>query len=113
MPLCVMSELLSELVRHWDDVITVFLKTVHVDLLSATGDLHMRFALWSIIMQIGEENIFLSCSSGSVLFCVCSVFVGSNIRFDLRNILQQLEFCSLVMYPTFDVLVLLLPTGFG
>ena len=113
MPLCVMSELLRELVHHWDDVISVFLNTVHVDLLSATGDLHMRFALWSIIMQIGEKNIFLSCSSGSVLFCVCSVFVGSNIRFDLRNILQQLEFCSLVMCPTFGVFVLLLRTGFG
>ena len=68
MPLCVMSELLSELVHHWDDVISVLLNTVQVDLLSATGDLHLRFALWSIIMQIGEKNIFLSCSSGSVCF---------------------------------------------
>ena len=58
MPLCVKSELLRELVHHWEDVISVFLNTVHVDLLSATGDLHMRFALWSIIMQIGEENFF-------------------------------------------------------
>ena len=58
MPLCVMSELLRELVHHWDDVISVFLNTVQVDLLSATGDLHLRFALWSIIMQIGEDNIF-------------------------------------------------------
>ena len=58
MPLCVMSELLRELVHHWDDVISVFLNTVHVDLLSATGDMHMRFALWSIIMQIGKKNIF-------------------------------------------------------
>ena len=85
MPLCVVSELLSELVHHWDDVISVLLNTVQVDLLSATGDLHLRFAIWSIIMQIGEEK-FLSCF-------VCSVFVGSNIRFDLRNIRQQLEFC--------------------
>ena len=53
-----MSELLRELVRHWEDVISVFLNTVHVDLLSATGDMHMRFALWSIIMQIGKKNIF-------------------------------------------------------
>ena len=58
MPLCVMSELLRELVHHWEDVISVFLNTVHVDLLSATGDMHMRFALWSIIMQIGKKNIF-------------------------------------------------------
>ena len=59
MPLCVMSELLRELVHHWEDVISVFLNTVHVDLLSATGDMHMRFALWSIIVQIGKKNIFL------------------------------------------------------
>ena len=58
MPLCVVSELLSELVRHWDDVISVLLNTVQVDLLSATGDLHLRFALWSIIMQIGEKKYF-------------------------------------------------------
>ena len=58
MPLCVMSELLRELVHHWEDVISVFLNTVHVDLLAATGDMHMRFALWSIIMQIGKKNIF-------------------------------------------------------
>ena len=79
MPLCVVSELLSELVRHWDDVISVLLNTVQVNLLSATGDLHLRFALWSIIMQIGEKRFFFH------LF-VCSVFVGSNIRFDLLNI---------------------------
>ena len=77
MPLCVMSELLRELVHHWDDVISVFLNTVQVDLLSATGDLHLRFALWSIIMQIGEEN-FLSCSSGSVFF-VCVQFLWGQI----------------------------------
>ena len=59
MPLCVMSELLRELVHHWEDVISVFLNTVHVDLLSATGDMHMRFALWSIIVQIGKKNYFL------------------------------------------------------
>ena len=53
-----MSELLRELVRHWEDVISVFLNTVHVDLLATTGDMHMRFALWSIIMQIGKKNIF-------------------------------------------------------
>ena len=64
MPLCVMSELLRELVRHWEDVISVFLNTVHVDLLSATGDLHLRFALWSIIMQIGEENFFFHAPPG-------------------------------------------------
>ena len=78
MPLCVMSELLRELVHHWDDVISVLLNTVQVDLLSATGDLHLRFAIWSIIMQIGEENIFLSCSSGSVFF-VCVQFLWGQI----------------------------------
>ena len=56
--MCVMSELLRELVRHWEDVVAVFLNTVHVDLLVANGDMHMRFALWSIIMQIGKKNIF-------------------------------------------------------
>ena len=75
MPLCVMSELLSELVRHWDDVISVLLNTVQVDLLCATGDLHLRFALWSIIMQIGEENIFFYAPPG-VFFFVCSVLWG-------------------------------------
>ena len=88
MPLCVMSELLRELVHHWEDVISVFLNTVHVDLLSATGDMHMRFALWSIIMQIGKKMFSSSCSSWGSVFVlqICSVFVGSNIRFDLSNI---------------------------
>ena len=76
MPLCVMSELLRELVHHWDDVISVFLNTVHVDLLSATGDLHMRFALWSIIMQIGEKNIFLSCFSRECFVLCMFSFCG-------------------------------------
>ena len=70
MPLCVMSELLRELVHHWDDVISVFLNTVHVDLLSATGDLHMRFALWSIIMQIGKKNIFFVMLLLGECFCL-------------------------------------------
>ena len=93
MPLCVVSELLSELVHHWDDVISVLLNTVQVDLLSATGDLHLRFALWSIIMQIGEEK-FLLCF-------VCSVFVGSNIRFDLRNILHRIQNVIQVLFYLF------------
>ena len=74
MPLCVVSELLSELVHHWDDVISVLLNTVQVDLLSATGDLHLRFAIWSIIMQIGEENI-------PFIFCVFS-FCG--VKYKIR-----------------------------
>ena len=53
-----MSELLRELVQHWEDVVAVFLNTVHVDLVAASGDMQMRFALWSIIMQIGKKNIF-------------------------------------------------------
>ena len=81
MPLCVVSELLSELVHHWDDVISVLLNTVQVDLLSATGDLHLRFALWSIIMQIGEEKYLLPCSSGSVFLCVFS-FCG--VKYKIR-----------------------------
>ena len=74
MPLCVMSELLRELVHHWEDVISVFLNTVHVDLLSATGDMHMRFALWSIIMQIGKKNIFF-------VMLLLGVFVLRYVRF--------------------------------
>ena len=53
-----MSELLRELVQHWEDVVAVFLNTVHVDLVAASGDMQMRFALWSIIMQIGKKNAF-------------------------------------------------------
>ena len=58
-----MSELLRELVRHWEDVVSVFLNTVHVDLLAASGSMKMRFALWSIIMQIGKKIFSLSYSS--------------------------------------------------
>ena len=82
MPLCVMSELLRELVHRWDDVISVLLNTVQVDLLSATGDLHLRFALWSIIVQIGEGNIFLSCSSGSVL--VLNMFGFCGVKYKIQ-----------------------------
>ena len=107
MPLCVMSELLSELVRHWDDVISVLLNTVQVDLLSATGDLHLRFALWSIIMQIGEKN-FLSCSSGSVFF-LCVQFCG--VKYKIRPIKYS---TTVRILSTGDVSrILLLGTGFG
>ena len=70
MPLCVVSELLSELVHHWDDVISVLLNTVQVDLLSAIGDLHLRFAIWSIIMQIGEENFLIMLLRECFVLCV-------------------------------------------
>ena len=56
--MCGMSELLCELVRHWADVVAIFFNTGNVALVEASGDMQMRFALWSIIMQIGKKNIF-------------------------------------------------------
>ena len=90
-----MSELLCELVRHWADVVAIFLNTVHVALVEASGDMQMRFALWAIIMQIGKKMLSLLCSSwggGVFLLEKCSVFVGSNIRFNLANILDDTGF---------------------
>ena len=56
--MCGMSELLCELVRQWADVVAIFLNTVHVSLVEASGEMQMRFALWAIIMQIGKKNVF-------------------------------------------------------
>ena len=53
--MCGMSELLCELVRQWADVVAIFLNTVHVSLVEASGEMQMRFALWAIIMQIGRK----------------------------------------------------------
>ena len=63
-----MSELLCELVRHWADVVAIFLNTVHVALVEASGDMQMRFALWAIIMQIGKKMLSLLCSSWGSVF---------------------------------------------
>ena len=64
--MCGMSELLCELVRHWADVVAIFLNTVHVALVEASGDMQMRFALWSIIMQIGNKMLFVILLLGGV-----------------------------------------------
>ena len=109
MPLCVMSELLRELVRHWEDVISVFLNTVHVDLLAATGDMHMRFALWSIIMQIGKKIFSLSCSSWGSVF-VLSMFGFCGVKYKIRpvkysstvRILLTCDVCLSVCFPVLD-----------
>ena len=64
-----MSELLCELVRQWADVVAIFLNTVHVSLVEASGEMQMRFALWAIIMQIGKKMLSLLCSSWGECFC--------------------------------------------
>ena len=89
--LCGMSELLCELVRHWADVVAIFRNTVHVSLVEASGDMQMRFALWAIIMQIGKKNAFfvMLLLEGVFLFKNMFGFVGSNIRFNLANILLR------------------------
>ena len=52
--LCGLSGLLRELVNHWADVATFLLNTVHFSVLEADAEMQMRFAMWSIIMQIGK-----------------------------------------------------------
>ena len=52
--LCGLSGLLHELVNHWTDVATFLLNPVHVSVLEADAEMQMRFAMWSIIMQIGK-----------------------------------------------------------
>ena len=80
-----MSELLCELVRHWEDVVAIFLNTVHVALVEASGDMQMRFALWSIIMQIGKKIFSLSCSSWGSDF-VLSMFCFCGVKYKIRPV---------------------------
>ena len=61
-----MSELLRELVRHWADVVAILFSSVHVALVETSGDMQMRFALWSIIMQIGNKMLFVILLLGGV-----------------------------------------------
>ena len=80
-----MSELLCELVRHWEDVVAIFLNTVHVALVEASGDMQMRFALWSIIMQIGKKIFSLSCSSWGSDF-VLGMFGFCGVKYKIRPV---------------------------
>ena len=73
--LCGLSGLLRELVNNWADVATFLLNSVHFSILEADAEMSMRFAMWSIIMQIGK-----------ILSLLCSIWGR-----DLRIIVQVFE----------------------